>query len=75
MQEAQIVTVARKLLGNMGIACSNLVEGEVHCIGLGNGKYTTVTVTGPESEEATDELVDRAVAIVAQVEADFGAIH
>jgi len=62
MQEAKILDQVRAGLRNLGIAASSPFDdaGNVHCIGIGNGKYVSAKIVGPDSEEPADALTKRA---------------
>lgn len=64
MQEADIIAAARKTLGNLGIAISELdADGLVHAIGVGNGKYLSLKLQGPDVAEQPGDIADRGLAL------------
>lgn len=67
MQETDILDIARRILSNQGIATSAGLDrdGNIHCIGIGNGKYVSRKVNGPE-KEAPQDMIIRAGELLAQ---------
>lgn len=73
MQEAAILDVVRKQLGNLGIASSAELDGagNVIALGIGNGKMVSMKIVGPEAEETPEQIAARAIAYVAQISAQM----
>jgi len=73
MQEAQILDQVRSGLRNLGIAASSVLDsaGNVHCVGMGNGKYVSAKIVGPDKEELADAITQRAEAYVKAISSEM----